>query len=76
MASQQRRAIPPPRAYLNVFLFASARKGFFWRELDPSCWAIRLMGWLGVAWGIRPVPRRVYAEDERSLAEPRWGVAS
>jgi stearoyl-CoA desaturase (delta-9 desaturase) len=41
---------------------SSARNGFFWWEIDPSYWMIRLMGWLGLAWGIRPVPERVYAE--------------
>jgi stearoyl-CoA desaturase (delta-9 desaturase) len=38
---------------------ASARAGFFWWEIDPFYYAIRLLAWLGIVWDVREVPDRV-----------------
>jgi stearoyl-CoA desaturase (delta-9 desaturase) len=40
----------------------AARNGFYWWELDPTYYLIRLLGLLRVAWAIEPVPERVYRE--------------
>ena len=40
----------------------AARNGFYWWEFDPTYYVIKLMGWLGLAWNIQPVPARVYRE--------------
>jgi fatty-acid desaturase len=40
----------------------SARNGFYWWEFDPTYYVIALMGWLGLAWDIQPVPERIYRE--------------
>jgi stearoyl-CoA desaturase (Delta-9 desaturase) len=32
---------------------SSANQGFFWWEIDVSYYLIRLMGWMGLVWGIR-----------------------
>jgi len=40
----------------------AARNGFYWWEFDPTYYAIRTMGWLGLAWDIQPVPERIYRE--------------
>jgi len=47
----------------------AARSGFYWWEVDLTYAVIRLMGWLGLAWDIRPVPKRIYREVEQSQDE-------
>ncbi|HSV92476.1 MAG TPA: hypothetical protein VLH81_05350, partial [Desulfobacterales bacterium] len=37
----------------------SARQGFFWWEIDPTYYALRLLAALGIVWGLRPVPGQV-----------------
>jgi len=39
---------------------SSARQGFYWWEIDLSYYVIRALGALGIVWGIRTVPARVY----------------
>ena len=38
---------------------ASARQGFYWWELDLSWYGLRLLGWLGIVEGLRPVPAAI-----------------
>jgi stearoyl-CoA desaturase (delta-9 desaturase) len=45
----------------------AARNGFYWWEFDPTYYAIRAMGWLGLAWDIQPVPARIYREAEAQM---------
>lgn len=35
---------------------ASARAGFYWWEIDPVYYVIRLLAWLGIVWDVRTVP--------------------
>jgi stearoyl-CoA desaturase (delta-9 desaturase) len=42
----------------------AARNGFYWWEFDPTYYVIRLMGLVGIAWNIHPVPSRIYREAE------------
>jgi stearoyl-CoA desaturase (delta-9 desaturase) len=37
----------------------SARQGFFWWEIDPTYYVLRLLAALGIVWGLRPVPEQV-----------------
>jgi stearoyl-CoA desaturase (delta-9 desaturase) len=56
----------------------SARQGFYWWEIDISYYILRGMQAVGLVWGVRPVPARVYeaAERHRELVAPagrrRW----
>ena len=36
-----------------------ARQGFFWWEIDMTYYMLVLMSWLGIVWGLRPVPEHV-----------------
>jgi stearoyl-CoA desaturase (delta-9 desaturase) len=46
----------------------AARNGFYWWEFDPTWYVIRLMAAVGLAWDVRPVPERIYAEARASKA--------
>ncbi len=48
----------------------SARNGFYWWELDPTWYVIRMMAAAGLAWDLQPVPERLYAEA-RAVRESR-----
>jgi len=39
---------------------ASARQGFYWWEIDISYYLIRLLGFAGIVWDIKPVPQATY----------------
>jgi stearoyl-CoA desaturase (delta-9 desaturase) len=52
----------------------AARNGFYWWELDLTWYVIRLMGFVGAAWDIQPVPERIYEEARATKA--RRGVPS
>ncbi|TVQ63757.1 MAG: acyl-CoA desaturase [Phycisphaerales bacterium] len=38
----------------------AARQGFYWWEIDPTYYTLRLMEKLGLVWNVRGVPARVY----------------
>jgi stearoyl-CoA desaturase (delta-9 desaturase) len=40
----------------------AARNGFYWWEIDPTWYVIRLMQAVGLAWDVQPVPDRIYEE--------------
>ena len=40
----------------------AARNGFYWWEVDPTWYMIRLMVAVGLAWDAHPVPERIYHE--------------
>jgi stearoyl-CoA desaturase (Delta-9 desaturase) len=40
----------------------AARNGFYWWEIDPTWYTIRLMKAIGLAWDVQSVPARIYAE--------------
>jgi stearoyl-CoA desaturase (delta-9 desaturase) len=37
----------------------SARQGFFWWEIDVTYYLLKMLSWLGIVWGLRPVPEHV-----------------
>lgn len=51
----------------------TARQGFYWWEYDPAYWGLRVMAWLGLVRGLRPVPAAVYARAERDKEARRAG---
>ena len=50
---------------------ASARQGFFWWEVDPSYWLLRLGASLGLLRDLKPVPERVLAEAAPARSRSR-----
>jgi len=49
----------------------AARNGFFWWEVDPTWYVIRMMAAVGLAWDVQAVPARVYAEARANRAGQR-----
>lgn len=39
----------------------STRQGFFWWQIDITYYLLKIMSWIGLVWGIKDVPERVYA---------------
>lgn len=37
----------------------SARQGFYWWEIDPSYYVLKLMSWFGLVWDLKPVPEPI-----------------
>lgn len=35
---------------------STARQGFFWWEIDPTYYILKVFSWLGLIWDLRPVP--------------------
>jgi stearoyl-CoA desaturase (delta-9 desaturase) len=46
----------------------AARNGFYWWEVDPTWYVIRLMQAVGLAWDVQPVPARIYEEARSAKA--------
>jgi len=45
---------------------ASARQGFFWWEVDPTWYGLRILSWVGLVRGLRTPPERVLVSDRAS----------
>ncbi len=43
---------------------ASARQGFYWWEIDISYYILKALSALGIVWGLKEVPARVYSRKE------------
>jgi stearoyl-CoA desaturase (delta-9 desaturase) len=41
---------------------SSTRNGFYWWEIDPTYYGLRLLSWTGLIWNLKPVPRSVLEE--------------
>ena len=39
----------------------SVRQGFYWWQIDVTYYVLKIMSWLGLVWGLKPIPQRVYA---------------
>lgn len=50
------------------YCMSSARQGFFWWEIDPTYWALRVLGVLRIVWEIR-VPTDSVRRGERRLTQ-------
>ena len=40
---------------------ASARQGFFWWGIDITYYQLKMLGWVGLAWDLRKVPKHMLA---------------
>jgi stearoyl-CoA desaturase (delta-9 desaturase) len=43
----------------------SARQGFRWWEYDPTYYALRILSWLHIVWGLRVPPRAIVLGEQR-----------
>lgn len=43
----------------------STRQGFYWWEIDPTYYGLRIMSWLGLIYDLKPVPKRVLEEGRQ-----------
>ena len=48
---------------------ATTKQGFYWWEIDPTYYGLKVMSWMGLIWGLKGVPASVYEEAERAKAE-------
>jgi stearoyl-CoA desaturase (delta-9 desaturase) len=45
---------------------SATRNGFYWWEIDPTYYGLKLLSWTGFIWGLKPVPQSIYDEAERN----------
>ncbi len=50
------------------------RNGFYWWEIDPTYYGLKLLSWTGLIWGLKPVPQSIL--DEGMRAEHAASVAA
>jgi len=50
------------------------RNGFFWWEIDPTYYGLKLLSWTGLIWGFKPVPKAVL--EEGAMADHHKSVAA
>ncbi len=50
------------------------RNGFYWWEIDPTYYGLKLLSWTGLIWGLKPVPQSILEEGMR--AEHQKSVAA
>ena len=53
---------------------SSTRNGFYWWEIDPTYYGLKLMSYTGFIWGLKPVPQSVL--DEGTRAEHAASIAA
>lgn len=58
---------------------SSTRNGFYWWEIDPTYYGLKLLSWTGFIWGLKPVPQSIldegmHAEHHRSVAAAQRAV--
>jgi len=41
---------------------SSTRNGFYWWEIDPTYYGLKLLSYTGFIWGLKPVPKSIYEE--------------
>ncbi|MBL9206504.1 MAG: acyl-CoA desaturase [Opitutaceae bacterium] len=45
---------------------ASTRNGFYWWEIDPTYYGLKVLSWTGFIWGLKDVPQSVLEEGARA----------
>ena len=40
----------------------STRQGFYWWEIDPTYYGLKVMSWLGLVYDLKPVPQQILEE--------------
>ena len=51
------------------FYAGSTRQGFYWWQIDVTYYLLKILSWFGLVWGLKPVPKRIYAASRRNLSE-------
>ena len=41
---------------------SATRNGFYWWEIDPTYYGLKLLSYTGFIWGLKPVPQSIYDE--------------
>ncbi len=44
---------------------SATRNGFYWWEIDPTYYGLKLLSWTGLIWGLKPVPQSILDEGSR-----------
>jgi len=44
---------------------SATRNGFYWWEIDPTYYGLKLLSWTGFIWGLKSVPESIYQEAEQ-----------
>jgi stearoyl-CoA desaturase (Delta-9 desaturase) len=44
---------------------SSARQGFKWWEIDPTCYILKTLSWLGIVWDLKMPPEQVLRNEQR-----------
>ena len=50
----------------------TVRQGFYWWEIDPCYYALKVLSWTGIIWNLKPVPRAAYENTHRLSATGRF----
>ena len=45
---------------------SSTRNGFYWWEIDPTYYGLKMLSWTGLIWGLKKVPQSVLDEGMRA----------
>ena len=53
------------KSRIDNYYEVASRQGFFWWEIDITYYLLKLMSWLGIVWGLRPVPEHVRRPADR-----------
>lgn len=53
---------------------ACTRNGFYWWEIDPTYYGLKVLAWTGLIWGLKAVPQSVL--DEGTRAEHAHSIAA
>ena len=43
----------------------SSRQGFYWWEIDPTYYGLKIMSWLGLVYDLKPVPEQILEEGRK-----------
>ena len=49
---------------------SATRNGFYWWEIDPTYYGLKLLSWTGFIWGLKAVPKSIYDEAAQSASAP------
>ena len=45
----------------------SVRQGFYWWEIDPTYYLLKMLSWMGVVWDLRSVPQNILEEGREAI---------
>ncbi len=49
---------------------SSERQGFYWWEIDPAHYGLKVLSWFRIVWDLRTPHARVYAEGKKLFKRP------